>query len=85
MSTKKQRKSFIGTVTSDRMEKTAVVTVPIRYKDQRFGKYIKRRRKYMVHDPENLCRAGDMIQVEECRPISKHKRWFLKEIVKKAD
>jgi small subunit ribosomal protein S17 len=85
MSTKKNRKTFIGTVTSDRMEKTAVVTVPIRYKDPKFGKYIKRRRKYMVHDPENLCRAGDMIQVEECRPISRHKRWFLKEIVKKAD
>jgi small subunit ribosomal protein S17 len=82
---KKNRKLFVGTVTSDRMEKTVVVTVPVRYMDPRFKKYIKRKRKYMVHDPDKRCRIGDLIQIEECRPLSRHKRWFIKDVIRKAE
>ncbi len=78
------RKSFVGSVVSDKMDKTVVVAIETRIKHPRYGKYIKRRVKYSVHDEKNECRAGDKVSIVEVRPLSKNKRWRLKEIMEKA-
>ncbi|MCD4755843.1 MAG: 30S ribosomal protein S17 [Deltaproteobacteria bacterium] len=81
---KKIRKTLIGTVASDKMEKTVVVKVVRRVQHPMYGKYIQRHKKYMAHDVENSCRIGDKILIEEYRPLSRHKRWLVKGILEKA-
>ena len=81
---KKTRRTLIGTVAGDKMEKTAVVKVVRRVKHPIYGKYIQRQKKYMAHDVENSCRIGDKILIEEYRPLSRRKRWIVKGIVEKA-
>lgn len=78
------RKTRVGTVVSDRMEKTIVVTVERRMLHPTYKKYVNRRTKYKVHDGENTARIGDRVVIEETRPLSKDKRWRLKEIVRRA-
>ena len=66
---------------SDKMEKTAVVKVDRLTKHPVYNKYIKRSVKYKVHDENNTCKIGDRVQIIECRPLSKDKRWNLKQII----
>ena len=64
-----------GVVVSDRTDKTVTVRVERRVRHPLYGKYIRQSKKYAAHDPENLFKMGDNVQIRECRPISKSKRW----------
>ena len=79
------RKSLAGTVVSNKMEKTALILVERLTKHQIYGKYIRRRSKYMAHDPQNKCRIGDQVRIVESRPMSKRKRWQVMEILTKGN
>ena len=78
------RKSFVGIVESNKMDKTITVRVNRLVKHRTYGKYIKRSTKLMAHDPENACNIGDKVKVTATRPLSKQKRWRLLEVVQKA-
>ena len=78
------RKTRIGTVISDKMEKTIVVAIEESVKHPLYGKVVKRTYKLKAHDEENICTVGDKVKVMETRPLSKDKRWRLVEIVEKA-
>ncbi len=78
------RKTRVGLVTSDKMDKTIVVSVTDNVKHPLYGKIVKRTYKLKAHDEENQCRVGDRVRVMETRPLSKDKRWRLVEIVEKA-
>ena len=78
------RKTRIGKVVSDKMDKTIVVAVETRVPHPLYKKIIKRTYKLKAHDEENTCNAGDTVRVMETRPISKDKRWRLVEIIEKA-
>ncbi len=78
------RKQFIGIVVSDKMDKTVVVMVERLVKHPLYKKYIRRRRKFMAHDEENTCRIGDKVLIEETRPLSRHKRWRVRQILERA-
>ena len=78
------RKVMIGTVTSDKMDKTVVVSVATRVKHPMYGKIVERTYKLKAHDEENKCGIGDKVKVMETRPLSKDKRWRVVEIVEKA-
>ncbi|QED28782.1 30S ribosomal protein S17 [Microvenator marinus] len=82
--TRGQRKTRIGTVVSDKMQKTIVVSITRRYMHPKYKKYVKMRSRYQVHDPNDECKIGDRVLIEETRPLSKNKRWKVKEIVEKA-
>ena len=79
-----QRKEFEGHVVSDKMDKTVVVGIDQLTKHPLYGKYLNRRVKYVAHDENNECGAGDRVRIVECRPISKSKRWIVKEVLEKA-
>jgi len=76
------RKERIGTVVSDKPNKTIVVSVQTRYQHPKYGKILLKTKRYMAHDEENNCTAGDIVLLEESRPLSKNKKWRLKEILK---
>ena len=78
------RRLITGTVTSNKPDKTVVVTVVRRYRDRQFHKFISRRRKYHAHDEANVCGVGDVVELVESRPYSKMKRWRVARTVKKA-
>ena len=84
MTERGSRKSLAGTVVSNKMEKTALILVERLTKHQIYGKYIRRRSKYMAHDPQNKCRIGDKVRIVESRPMSKRKRWQVMEILTKG-
>jgi small subunit ribosomal protein S17 len=69
------RRRLVGTVVNNRMDKTALVLVERLTQHRTYNKYVKRRVKYMAHDPQNLCQIGDKVRIIESRPISKRKRW----------
>jgi small subunit ribosomal protein S17 len=69
------RRTITGTVTSDKMDKTVVVTVVRRVRDRRFHKFVTRRVKYKAHDENNTCQVGDLVEIIEARPYSATKRW----------
>jgi len=79
-----KRKQFIGTVVSDKMDKTVVVMVETLVKHPLYEKYIRRRKKYMAHDENNECRVGDKVLIEETRPLSRRKRWRVRQILERA-
>jgi small subunit ribosomal protein S17 len=81
---KTNRKTRVGIVISDKMDKSAVVLIERTIQHPLYGKFIRRRVKYMAHDPENTCQIGDRVMIEECRPLSKRKRWRVKEVVERA-
>ena len=81
MSERGHRKLQVGIVVSDKMEKTAVLRVDRLVKHPVYNKYIKRSVKYKIHDENNSCKMGDRVQIIECRPLSKDKRWNLKQII----
>ena len=78
------RKTRVGLVTSDKMDKTIVVSVTDTVKHPLYNKIVKRTYKLKAHDENNECRIGDRVKVMETRPLSKDKRWRLVEIVEKA-
>jgi small subunit ribosomal protein S17 len=81
---RRRRQQKLGTVVSDKMDKTVVVQVDRRVMHPLYGKFMKRRSKFMAHDEKNACKVGDAVRIEETRPMSRHKRWTVKEILKKA-
>lgn len=78
------RKTRIGMVVSDKMDKTAVVAVERLIKHPVYKKYIKRTTKFKAHDQKNECHVGDVVKIIETRPLSKTKRWRVVEILEKA-
>jgi small subunit ribosomal protein S17 len=80
----KVQRTLIGSVTSDSMNKSITVTIERRIKHPVYGKYIKRSTKLHVHDENNECGKGDVVMIEQCRPMSKTKSWRLVQIVEKA-
>lgn len=84
MSHTEDARTAIGTVVSTRMDKTITVLVERKVPHPLYGKYIKRSRKIHAHDPENECQEGDLVTIEETRPISRTKAWRLKSIDRKA-
>lgn len=78
------RRTLIGTVVSDKMEGTAVVAVERQFRHPKYNKQLRRTARYKVHDASNTAAVGDKVLIQECRPISKDKRWLLKNIIEKA-
>ena len=81
---KPSKRSFVGLVTSDKMDKTIVVTSATKKMDRLYKKYVTRTKKYMAHDENNDAHVGDTVRIVECRPLSKNKCWRLAEIVERA-
>ena len=84
MSERNLRKERIGVVTSDKMEKSIVVTVSRKMKHPRYGKFGNVLKKFFAHDEKNECGMGDTVRIMENRPMSKRKCWRLIEVVEKA-
>jgi small subunit ribosomal protein S17 len=80
-----QRKTRVGSVVSDRLDKTIVVSVERRYAHPLYGKQVKRHKRYYAHDEENQARTGDVVRIVETRPQSLKKRWRLIEIVRRSN
>ena len=78
------RKIMVGTVTSNKMDKTVVVAVQTSVSHKVYGKTVKRTYKLKAHDEENVCQIGDKVKVMETRPLSKDKRWRVVEVLEKA-
>jgi len=81
MEPQKIKKSLVGTVISNNMDKTIVVTIERIVKHSVYGKYIRRTSKCYAHDPQNKCQVGDVVRIEESRPLSRKKRWQLVEVL----
>jgi small subunit ribosomal protein S17 len=79
------QRTVTGRVISNRMDKSATVLIERKVKHPVYGKYIRRSTKLHVHDAENACQEGDLVTIEECRPISKTKSWKLVEIVGRSE
>jgi len=75
---------LVGTVCSDKMDKTVVVMIERLVKHPRYKKYVKRRTKYKAQDERKECHIGDTVSIVETRPLSREKRWRVREIVKRA-
>jgi len=78
-------RQYTGTVTSDKMQKTRVVKVTTLGKHAKYGRILKKTNKFKVHDEKNSAKSGDIVRIEETRPISKDKRYRLLEIIKKGN
>jgi len=79
-----RRKVRVGVVVSDKMDKTVVVRVTREFRHPIYGKRVKLSKKYMAHDENNECRVGDIVKIMETRPLSRHKRWRVVEIIERA-
>lgn len=84
MSERNMRKTNVGRVVSNKMDKTIVVAIENSVKHKLYNKIIKRTIKFKVHDENNECSVGDRVRIMETRPLSKDKRWRLVEIIEKA-
>ena len=84
MSERNLRKTCVGIVTSDKMDKTVVVSIKDRVKHPLYGKIVNRTLKVKAHDETNQCGIGDRVMIMETRPMSKDKRWRVCEIIEKA-
>ena len=78
------RRKMVGTVVSNKMDKTVVVQVERLVKHRMYHKYVRRQAKFTAHDQSNDCQIGDKVMITESRPLSKTKRWRVSEIVEKA-
>lgn len=83
--TRNTRKTRVGVVVSDKMDKTCVVAVERIVRHKLYGKRVRRTKKYKVHDEQNQCRVGDRVRIMETRPLSKDKRWRVVEILQRAE
>jgi small subunit ribosomal protein S17 len=84
MTERNLRKTRIGLVVSNKMDKTVTVTVERRVKHPIYGKFVKKTTKFHAHDEKNECTIGDLVRIMETRPLSKTKRWRLVEVLEKA-
>jgi small subunit ribosomal protein S17 len=82
--TRSRRKTRVGEVVSDKMDKTCVVAVTRLVRHSLYGRFVKKTSKFKVHDENNECRTGDVVKIMETRRLSKDKRWRLVEVVKKV-
>ena len=80
----KVQRTKSGVVTSDKMNQTVTVLIERKIKHPLYGKYIKKSTKYKVHDEANSCAVGDKVQIVETRPLSRDKRWRVREIIEKS-
>lgn len=80
-----RRKLMTGRVVSDSMKKTVVVTIERLVKHEEYGKYVRRRSRFKVHDEKDECKVGDVIRFMETRPLSKDKRWRLVDFVQRVE
>ena len=78
------RKTLIGTVKSDSMQKTITVNVERRYKHPKYGKYVLSSKRFAAHDEKGEAREGDRVEIAETRPLSKNKRWRLLRVIERA-
>ena len=78
------RKTRVGVVTSNSMEKSITISVLRRLRHPIYGKFVKKTKKFMAHDEKNECTVGDTVRIMETRPLSKRKRWRLVEVIEKA-
>jgi small subunit ribosomal protein S17 len=81
---RERRKTLVGTVTSDKMDKTVVVSVERVTRHPLYGKTVKSNKKYKAHDENNEAKVGDTVRICECRPISKDKTFFVQEILERG-
>jgi len=77
----KLQRTVIGRVLSNKMEQTATVVVERKVKHPMYGKYVRKSKKYHVHDEKNALNIGDVVQIKECRPLSKTKSWTLDKVL----
>lgn len=82
--TRGRRKTRVGVVVSDRMEKTVVVAVERIMRHPLYGKTVKRTKKFHAHDENNECNMGDVVEIMETRPLSRTKRWRVSRVIQKA-
>lgn len=82
--TKGGKRSFVGIVTSDKMDKTIVVSISTKRMDTLYKKYVTRTKKCKAHDEQNEAHIGDTVRIVECSPISKDKCWRLAEVIERA-
>ncbi len=78
------RRTFVGKVVSDKMDKTVVIEVVRKVRHKLYKKYMKVTRKFHAHDETNTCAMGDVVRIAEHRPISKTKTWILEDVVERA-
>ena len=78
------RKERIGLVTSNKMDKSIVVSVKRKIKHPMYGKFVNKTKKFLAHDQENTCNIGDTVRIMETRPLSKRKSWRLVDIIERA-
>lgn len=76
------KKERLGIVVSNKAEKTIIVAIQRRYQHSKYSKTITKTKRYMAHDEENKCKSGDLVIIQESRPLSKNKRWSLKTVLK---
>ena len=81
----RDRQTKVGRVVSDKMEKTIVVEVERRVQEARYKRTIKRTSRFLAHDEKRAAKVGDRVRIEETRPLSRRKRWMLREILVKAE
>jgi small subunit ribosomal protein S17 len=79
-----RKRTMIGRVHSDKMDKTVVVEVSRRVRDPRYKKFIQKRARYAAHDENNECKIGDKVEIIESRPLSKNKHWVVTKVMDKA-
>lgn len=78
------RKERVGVITSDKMDRTVVVSVERKVKHPKYGKFVKFTKKFHAHDETNDCHAGDVVRIMETRPLSKTKKWRVVEVIERA-
>jgi small subunit ribosomal protein S17 len=83
--TTQEKRTVTGKVISNKMDKSATVLIERKVKHPVYGKYIRRSTKLHIHDAENVCQEGDVVTIEQCRPLSKTKSWKLVEIVVRGE
>lgn len=79
------RKEIVGKVVSNKMDKTVVVSVEAHYPHPKYEKQIARTLKFKAHDADNKCQMGDIVRIQECRPLSRDKRWLVVDITGKSE
>jgi small subunit ribosomal protein S17 len=80
----RRRHEKLGVVVSNKMQKTVVVEVQWMVTHGMYGKYLRKTSRFMAHDESNACKIGDKVRIEESRPLSRHKRWVVKEVLEKT-
>jgi small subunit ribosomal protein S17 len=82
---KTHRRSLLGRVLSDKMDKTVIVKVERTHAHPLYGKVVRVAKNYKAHDEDNACRVGDLVMITESRPLSREKRWVVEQIVEKVE